>query len=73
MVCQPLESLSCGTPIIVNMTGGLQEQVTDGENWFGVGIRSRHQKLLSVHKIYLIFMKTELTKKILLMRFIKNV
>jgi glycosyltransferase involved in cell wall biosynthesis len=33
-----LESLSCGTPIIVNMTGGLQEQVTDGKNWFGVGI-----------------------------------
>ena len=25
------ESLSCETPIIVNMTGGLQEQVTDGE------------------------------------------
>jgi glycosyltransferase involved in cell wall biosynthesis len=34
-----LESLSCGTPIIVNMTGGLQEQVTDGENWFGFGIQ----------------------------------
>ena len=34
-----LESLSCGTPIIVNMTGGLQEQVTDGENWFGFGIK----------------------------------
>ena len=33
-----LESLSCGTPIIVNMTGGLQEQVTDGREWFGVGI-----------------------------------
>jgi len=33
-----LESLSCGTPIIVNMTGGLQEQVTDGTNWFGYGI-----------------------------------
>ena len=33
-----LESLSCGTPIIVNMTGGLQEQVTDGEEWFGIGI-----------------------------------
>ena len=33
-----LESLSCGTPIIVNMTGGLQEQVTDGRNWFGFGI-----------------------------------
>ena len=26
-----LESLSCGVPIIVNMTGGLPEQVTDGE------------------------------------------
>jgi glycosyltransferase involved in cell wall biosynthesis len=34
-----LESLSCGTPIIVNMTGGLQEQVTDGKNWFGYGIQ----------------------------------
>ena len=33
-----LESLSCETPIIVNMTGGLQEQVTDGENWFGIGL-----------------------------------
>jgi glycosyltransferase involved in cell wall biosynthesis len=32
------ESLACETPIIVNMTGGLQEQVTDGENWFGIGI-----------------------------------
>ena len=36
-----LESLACGTPIIVNMTGGLQEQVTDGENWFGIGLTSR--------------------------------
>ena len=33
-----LESLSCGTPIMVTMTGGLQEQVTDGKKWFGVGI-----------------------------------
>ncbi len=33
-----LESLACGSPIIVNMTGGLQEQVTDGKNWFGWGI-----------------------------------
>ncbi len=33
-----LESLSCGTPIIVNMTGGLQEQVTDGKSWFGIGL-----------------------------------
>jgi len=33
-----LESLSCQTPIVVTMTGGLQEQVTDGENYFGIGI-----------------------------------
>ena len=33
-----LESLSCGTPIIVSMTGGLQEQVTDGKNQFGIPI-----------------------------------
>tara|TARA_R110000824_G_scaffold399263_1_gene604501 strand:+ start:12102 stop:13403 length:1302 start_codon:yes stop_codon:yes gene_type:complete len=33
-----LESLACGTPILVNMTGGLQEQVTDGEEWFGIGL-----------------------------------
>ena len=33
-----LESLACETPIIVNMTGGLQEQVTDGDDWFGIGI-----------------------------------
>jgi len=34
-----LESLSCGTPIVVTMTGGLQQQVTDGKNWFGVGLK----------------------------------
>ena len=34
-----LESLSCGTPIIVNMTGGLQEQVTNGKEWFGWGLQ----------------------------------
>jgi glycosyltransferase involved in cell wall biosynthesis len=33
-----LESLSCGTPVIVNKTGGLREQVTDGVEEFGVGI-----------------------------------
>ena len=33
-----LESLSSGTPVMVTMTGGLQFQVTDGEEWFGVGL-----------------------------------
>jgi len=41
-----LESLSCGTPIIVNMTGGLQEQVTDGENWFGFGIEPTSKAII---------------------------
>ena len=50
-----LESLSCGTPIIVNMTGGLQEQVTDGKNWFGWGIEPSSKAVigsLSVPYIY---------------------
>jgi glycosyltransferase involved in cell wall biosynthesis len=41
-----LESLSCGTPIIVNMTGGLQEQVTDGKNWFGFGIEPSSKSVI---------------------------
>ena len=41
-----LESLSCGTPIIVTMTGGLQEQVTDGENWFGVGLEPASKSII---------------------------
>lgn len=41
-----LEALSCGTPIIVNMTGGLQEQVTDGEDWFGVGIEPASKAII---------------------------
>ena len=41
-----LESLSCGTPIIANMTGGLQEQVTDGENTFGVAIEPASKAII---------------------------
>tara|TARA_B100002019_G_C21240229_1_gene585117 strand:- start:384 stop:1649 length:1266 start_codon:yes stop_codon:yes gene_type:complete len=33
-----LESLSCGTPIIANMTGGLQEQVVLGSNTTGIAL-----------------------------------
>ena len=33
-----LESLSCGTPIIVNMTGGLQEQIMGEDGPFGIPI-----------------------------------
>jgi len=41
-----LESLSCGTPIIVNMTGGLQEQVTDGKKSFGIGIEPASKAII---------------------------
>lgn len=45
-----LESLACETPIIVTMTGGLQEQVTDGENWFGIGIEPASKAIIgSMH------------------------
>ncbi len=50
-----LESLSCGTPIIVNMTGGLQEQVTDGENWFGVGIEPSSKAVIGSQDIPYIY------------------
>ena len=50
-----LESLSCATPIIVNMTGGLQEQVTDGENWFGVGIEPASRAVIGSQDIPYIY------------------
>jgi len=46
-----LESLSCGTPIIVNMTGGLQEQVTDGENNFGIPIHPASKAIIGSQNI----------------------
>jgi len=50
-----LESLSCGTPIIVNMTGGLQEQVTDGENWFGIGLEPSSKAIIGSQQVPYIY------------------
>ena len=50
-----LESLSCGVPIIVSMTGGLQEQVTDGESWFGLGIKPTSKAIIGSQNIPWIF------------------
>ena len=50
-----LESLSCGTPIIVTMTGGVQEQVTDGEEWFGVGIEPSAKALIGSQQVPYIY------------------
>jgi glycosyltransferase involved in cell wall biosynthesis len=50
-----LESLACGTPIIVNMTGGLQEQVTDGKSWFGIGIEPTSKAIIGSQDIPMIY------------------
>ena len=46
-----LESLSCGTPIIATMTGGLQEQVTDGEQFFGIGLEPSSKAIIGSQEI----------------------
>lgn len=50
-----LESLSSGVPIIVSMTGGLQEQVTDGEEWFGIGIEPSSKTIVGSQDIPYIY------------------
>ena len=50
-----LESLSCETPVINTMTGGLQEQVTDGENWFGIGIAPASRAVIGSQEVPYIF------------------
>ena len=50
-----LESLSCGTPIIVNMTGGLQEQVTDGTDWFGIGLAPTSKAIIGSQDVPYIY------------------
>ena len=51
-----LESLACGTPAIVNMTGGLQDQIVDDKgNFFGVGIKPATKSLTGSQQIPYIF------------------
>jgi glycosyltransferase involved in cell wall biosynthesis len=50
-----LESLACETPIIVSMTGGLQEQVTNGEDWFGIGIKPASQAIIGSQEVPYIY------------------
>ena len=50
-----LESLSCGTPIMVNMTGGLQDQITDGETWFGVGLEPTSKAVIGSQQVPYIY------------------
>ena len=50
-----LESLSCETPIIVTMTGGMQEQVTNGEEWFGHGIEPTSKVVIGSQEVPFIY------------------
>ena len=50
-----LESLSCGTPIIATLTGGLQEQVTDGTEDFGVGLLPRSKSVIGSQQVPYIY------------------
>ena len=50
-----LESLACGTPIITTMTGGPQEQVTDGTNWFGIGLEPASKAVIGSQDVPFIY------------------
>lgn len=50
-----LESLSCGTPVVVNMTGGLQDQISDGETVFGVGIEPSSKAIIGSQEVPYIY------------------
>jgi len=50
-----LESLSCGTPIIVNMTGGLQEQITNGSEWFGIPLHPTSKAIIGSQQVPYIY------------------
>ena len=46
-----LESLSCGVPIIVNKTGGLQEQVENEGKKFGIGLTPDSRAIIGSQQI----------------------
>lgn len=50
-----LESLACETPVIATMTGGLQEQVFDGERTYGVGIQPSSKAVIGSQQVPYIY------------------
>jgi glycosyltransferase involved in cell wall biosynthesis len=50
-----LESLSCGTPIIVNMTGGLQEQIMGEDGPFGFPIHPTSKAVIGSQQVPYIY------------------
>ena len=59
-----LESLSCGTPIIATLTGGMQEQVTDGKKWFGYGIKPVSKSVIGSLQVPYIYEDQNLTRRL---------
>jgi glycosyltransferase involved in cell wall biosynthesis len=49
------ESLACETPVIATLTGGLVDQLTDGEEWFGIGIEPASKSLIGSQDVPYIF------------------
>lgn len=50
-----LESLACETPAIVNMTGGLRDQITDGKDIFGVAIEPVSRAVIGSQQVPYIY------------------
>lgn len=50
-----LESLACETPIIVNKTGGLQEQVRNGDKLFGIEIEPASRAVIGSQQVPFIY------------------
>jgi glycosyltransferase involved in cell wall biosynthesis len=50
-----LESLACATPIIATKTGGLQQQLTDGERQFGISLEPASRAVIGSQEIPYIY------------------
>lgn len=50
-----LESLACETPVIATMTGGLQEQVFDGKDHLGFGIKPSSKAIIGSQQVPYIY------------------
>jgi glycosyltransferase involved in cell wall biosynthesis len=50
-----LESLACGTPVIANKTGGMQDQMTDGKETFGALIEPASKAVIGSQEVPYIY------------------
>tara|TARA_R100000808_G_scaffold24665_1_gene57469 strand:- start:11055 stop:12305 length:1251 start_codon:yes stop_codon:yes gene_type:complete len=50
-----LESLNCGTPVIATLTGGLQDQVRNGDKFYGVGIEPASKAIIGSQDVPYIY------------------